>query len=187
MDAPQSDSTQPQDLDATAWFAAHVQPHAAMLRAWLRARFGGRLDIDDLVQESFVRTLQAHREGTLRVAKPFLFATARNLALDRLRRQEVSRTEALGEIEALDVLDESEGVSETVARNQELELLTQAIQSLPDRCRRIFTLRKLYGLSQREIAARLGISESTVENQITIGIEKCTDYFAVHGDGRSLS
>ena len=153
-----------------------------MLRAWLRGRFGTRVDIDDIVQEAFVRVLQAHRDGTLRAAKPFLFAAARNLALDRLRRHDVARTDALGEIDALNVLDESDGIPETVARNQELELLTEAIQSLPDRCRRIFTLRKLYGLSQREIAQQLGIAESTVENQITIGIEKCTDFFAAHTD-----
>jgi RNA polymerase sigma factor (sigma-70 family) len=89
----------------------------------------------------------------------------------------------LGDFDALHVLDERDGVSETVARNQELALLTEAIQSLPARCRQILTLRKLYGLSQREIAERLGLSESTVSNQITIGIEKCTDFFAEHGDG----
>jgi RNA polymerase sigma-70 factor (ECF subfamily) len=83
------------------------------------------------------------------------------------------------------VLDESADVAETVAREQELALLTEAIQSLPARCRQIFTLRKLYGLSQREIAVRLGISESTVSNQIVIGVEKCTDFFAAHGDGRT--
>jgi RNA polymerase sigma-70 factor (ECF subfamily) len=81
-------------------------------------------------------------------------------------------------------LDERDGIPETVARNQELALLTEAIQSLPARCRQIFTLRKLYGLSQREIAHRLGISESTVSNQLIIGIEKCTDFFAARGAGR---
>jgi RNA polymerase sigma-70 factor (ECF subfamily) len=172
--------------DQARWFAAEVQPHEALLRAWLRGRFGARAEVDDLVQEAFLRVLAAHRAGKVRAAKPFLFATARNLALDRLRRHEVARTEPLGETEALHVLDEGEGIPETVARHQELALLTEAIQSLPARCRQVFTLRKLYGLSQREIAARLGISESTVENQITIGIDKCTDYFAAHGDREDL-
>lgn len=165
------------------WFAEHVQPHESMLRAWLRQRFATRVDIDDIVQEACVRLLQARESGPLGSPKAFLFATARNLALDRVRRHEVSRTDFLGEIDSLHVLDEREGIPETLARNQELALLTEAIQSLPARCRQILTLRKLYGLSHREIAARLGLSESTVSNQITIGIEKCTDYFAEHGDG----
>lgn len=171
------------DPHVARWFATEVQPHVAMLRAWLGARFDSRVDVDDIVQESLLRVVQARRNGTLRLAKPLLFTTARNLALDRLRRHGVSRTESLGEIDALNVLDECEDIPETVARNQELALLTEAIQSLPTRCRQILTLRKLYGLSQREIAERLGLSESTVCNQITIGIEKCTDYFAAHGDG----
>ena len=173
----------PLDSEPARWFAEHVQPHEAMLRVWLRQRFGPRVDLDDIVQEAYVRVLRAREGGPLASPKAFLFATARNLALDRLRRHEVSRTDFLGDFDALHVLDEREGIPETLARNQELALLTQAIQSLPARCRQILTLRKLYGLSHREIAERLGLSESTVSNQITIGIEKCTDFFATHGDG----
>ncbi len=173
----------PPDSELGRWFAEHVQPHDAMLRAWLASRFGRQLDVDDLVQEAYVRVLRARDAGELQAPKAFLFATARNVALDRLRRHEVSRTDFLGEIDTLRVLDERDGIPETLARNQELALLTEAIQSLPARCRQILTLRKLYGLSHREIAERLGLSESTVSNQITIGIEKCTDFFAEHGDG----
>lgn len=187
MDAPQSNSALPDEPEITRWFAEEVQPHAPMLRAWLRAGFDARVDTDDIVQESLMRVVQARREGRVRAPKAFLFATARNLALDRLRRHELARTESMGEMADLDVLDEDADVPETVARHQELALLTQAIQSLPTRCRQVFTLRKLYGLSQREIARRLGISESTVENQITIGADKCTAFFAAHrhrGDAR---
>ena len=77
------------------------------------------------------------------------------------------------ENEALAVLDEGGGIPETIAHNQELELLTEAIQSLPDRCRQIFTLRKVYGMSQPEIARQLGLSENTVSAQLTLGVKKC--------------
>ncbi len=180
----------PPDSELGQWFAEHVHPHEAMLRAWLHQRFESRVDIDDIVQEAFVRTLHARTARTARTLaspKAFLFTTARNLALDRLRRHEVSRTDFLGGIDTLHVLDEREDIPETLARNQELALLTEAIQSLPARCRQILTLRKLYGLSHREIAQKLGLSESTVSNQITIGIEKCTDFFAEHGDGSGPS
>jgi RNA polymerase sigma-70 factor (ECF subfamily) len=63
----------------------------------------------------------------------------------------------------------------------ELELLTQAIQSLPDRCREVLTLRKIEGLSQREIAARMGISEHTVEAQVANGMRRCAQFFRDRG------
>jgi RNA polymerase sigma-70 factor (ECF subfamily) len=73
-------------------------------------------------------------------------------------------------------------VPESVTRAEDIQLLVQAIQSLPERCRQVFTLRKIYGLSQKEIAVRLGISEHTVEAQGTVGIRKCAEFFHRHGD-----
>jgi len=153
-----------------------------MLRAWLRARFPSANDLDDLVQESYARILRAHAVGSpIASPKAFLFATARNLALDRFRHDCVTNLEPLAEIERLAVLDDTPGVSETVGRQQELQLLTQAIQSLPERCRQVLTLRKIYGLSQKEIAAQLGISEHTVEAQVGNGVRRCAEFLARHG------
>ena len=147
-----------------------------MLRAWLRSRFASEGDIDDVVQETYVRLLRARENGHVASPKAFMFAVARNLALDRLRHRQVARAEPLVESEALSVLEEGEGIPEAIAHNQELELLTEAIQTLPDRCRQIFTLRKVYGLSQAEIAQRLRISENTVSAQLTIGVKKCMEF-----------
>ena len=164
--------------DTDRWFAEHVLPHEPMLRAWLRGRFPSLADPDDLVQETFARVVQAYTSAPIGSAKAFLFTTARNLAIDRVRRDRIIGIEPLTEIEGLSVLED---VSETVGRRQELELLTQAIQSLPERCRQVLTLRKIYGLPQREIAAQLGISEHTVEAQVGNGMRKCAEFLARHG------
>jgi RNA polymerase sigma-70 factor (ECF subfamily) len=166
----------PPDSELGQWFAAHVQPHEAMLRAWLSGRFAGQLDVDDIMQEAYVRVLRARTDGELHAPKAFLFATARNLALDQLRRHHRTHTRPLVESDLSNVLDERGDIPETVARNQELALLTEAIQSLPDRCRQIFTLRSVYSMTQREIAEKLGISDRTVAAQLTIGVEKCTEF-----------
>ncbi len=68
-------------------------------------------------------------------------------------------------------------ITEAVARNQELELLRCAIQALPTRCRQVLTLRKIYGFSQRETAAELGIAEHTVEIHTAVGTKKINVYF----------
>ncbi|MEO7412779.1 MAG: sigma-70 family RNA polymerase sigma factor [Opitutaceae bacterium] len=170
--------------DSEVWFKVHVQPHEAMLRAWLTQGFGARLPIDDVVQEAFLRVLRARTTGELQSPKAFLFATARNLALDQLRRHHVSRTDSLVEADCSNVLDDGESIPEHVARNQERALLTEAIQSLPDRCRQVMTLRIVYGLSQRVIGEKLGISDRTVAAQLAIGTMKCTDFLLRRTDQR---
>ena len=158
------------------WFAEHVQPHERLLRAWLTQGFGSRLDVDEVVQEAFLRVLQARDTSELRAPKAFLFAVARNLALDQVRRSAVSRTDSLVETDLSNVLDDHVSIPETVAREQERALLTQAIQSLPERCRQVVTLRTVYSLSQRAIGEKLGISDRTVAAQLAIGTKKCTDF-----------
>jgi RNA polymerase sigma factor (sigma-70 family) len=168
----------PPSPDHTTWFVAHVQPHEAMLRAWLCSRFPAERDIDDIVQEAFSRIVQARAHSVIESPKAFLFATARNVALARLRHHKVTpEGNALAESLVDSILDEDADVPHAVARAQELELLTQAIQSLPTRCRQILTLRKIYGLSQKEVAAELGIAEHTVEAQGTIGLRKLAVFF----------
>ena len=167
------------DVAETLWFNEHLAPHEPMLRAWLAGRFPGFGEIDDIIQESYWQVLAARARGTeMKSPKAFLFATARNRAIDFMRSRVAHRTEAMAEIDELNVLDDASGIPEAVAHNQELELLTTAIQSLPERCRQVLTLRRLYGLSQREVALRLGISENVVEHQVTIGVRKCTEFLA---------
>lgn len=166
----------------TRWFVDEVQPHEAALRNWLRVRFPTIRDRDDLVQESFLRVWRARTKGPVVSAKAFLFATARNLALDVLDRR-LPETD-LGESGVSSVLDGDANTTETVARAQEYELLKEALQSLPERCRKVFTLRRLHGASQKEIAALLGISEKTVEAQNSIAMHKCVQFFARRDAGR---
>ena len=164
----------PQDAEEARWFAAELQPHEPMLRAWLRSQFPAGTDIDDVIQESFLRVLRARQDSAVR------FATARNLLPLQFRHRQVAREDVLTDFELAGIMDDGPDVADAVARSQELELLTLAIQSLPTRCRQILTLRKIYGLSQKEVAAELGIAEHTVESQGTIALRKLGEYFARH-------
>ena len=172
--------------DHAAWFTAEVLPHAAMLRGWLRARFPSLPDLDDIVQEAFARVLRARAEGTVVCPRALLFHTARNLALNQIRHRSYTHPIELTETDLSGVLDDGIGVPEAVAHAEDIQMLIAAIQSLPERCRQVFTLRKIYGLSQKEIAQQLGISENTVEVQGSIGIRKCAEYFQSHGDAPPL-
>ena len=84
-------------------------------------------------------------------------------------------------IEDMEILDESRGVWETIARNEELEVLTAAIQSLPKMCRQIFTLSKVYGMAPKEVSKELELSLPTIYRQLSIGLVKCEQYMQSRG------
>lgn len=172
------------DSELFRWFAEEVQPHEAALRHWLGGRFPGLRDVDDVVQEAYTRLLRARETGPIACPRAFLFVTARNLALNQLRHERHARPARATESDPTDVLDGAAAIPEVIAGAEELRVLVAAIESLPARCRQIVTLRKIYGLSQKEVAARLGISEHTVESQGSIGLHKCISYFRRHGHGR---
>lgn len=167
---------QSENKELSQWYLENVQPHESMLTAWLRSKFSSNCDVENIVQESVTRVVNARNNSKIRSPKAFLFATARNLALDSLRHSSVSKTQYLEQNDLMEYVDDSVDIPEEVARNQELEILTQAIQSLPDRCRQIFTLRKVYGMSQKEIGKMMQISEHTVSAQLTIGLKRCSAF-----------
>jgi RNA polymerase sigma factor (sigma-70 family) len=171
----------PQDSEQVRWFVDEVLPHEKGLRAWLRARFALAGDVDDLVQETFSRLLKAHDSGPIVNPRAFLFVTARNMALNQLRHLRYERPPDASEVDLLSIVDDVNSAPESIAKKEELQQLIRAIQSLPNCCRQVMTLRKIYGLSQKEVAQRLGISVHTVEAQGSIGLRKCVEYFRAHG------
>jgi len=174
-------------IELNAWLAKEILVHERALRGYLSRFFRNVADIEDVVQETYARLLglSDSASSAVRSWHGFLFTTARNVALDRIRRSRVVSLDALAEMGSLDVLDQAPLVDEALNARQELALLLDTIASLPDRCRETLTLRKLYGLSQREIAQRLAISESTVEKHVAYGVRLCAErMFAKRGAGR---
>ncbi len=163
------------------WFVEEVLPHEQDLRGWLTVRFSVIRDVDDLVQETFSRTIKAYQTGPIVNPRAFLFVTARNLALNQLRHQQYELPPGEEASSALSIVDEVNCPMESVARKEELHQLKAAIRSLPERCREIITMRKIYGMSQKEIANELGISVATVKAQIAIGMRKCLQHFRQTG------
>lgn len=167
--------------ETARWFAEEIQPHESSLRSYLRRVFPLLPDVDDLVQESYARLIRARAAGRVSYAKAFLFTTARNAALDFFRRRQVVRIDGVADLAALPVLEDRPGVADSVARQQELALLAAAVRTLPARCRQVMTLRLMYALSHKEIAAELGISDQTVKAQLAKGMRRCSEYLAARG------
>ena len=79
------------------------------------------------------------------------------------------------------VLDEQPDAGEAAIAQERIELLADALMSLPARCRDVTVLHKVKGLTQREIALQLGISERTVETHVRVGVARCHAYLRDHG------
>jgi RNA polymerase sigma-70 factor (ECF subfamily) len=170
----------PADPETTRWFLEHVEPHEDALRGYLHTLVPAS-DIDDLIQEAYARLLRARERGPISHPRGLLFATARNAARDLHRRRSTADARPITENDDSRVFDDGPAVPEVVSRRQESEILEAAIAALPPRCREVLLLRKFENLSQREIAARLGISEHTVEAQLTKALHRCEEFFDRHG------
>lgn len=156
-----------------AWVARHILPHEPALRRWLRGAFPGH-EVDDLVQESYCRIAALHDYDRIADPRRYLFQTARNVVLADVRRARVVRIDAIGSAADLDAVMGSEAdqlsPDRVVGGRWLLTRVETLLAALPDRARSAIRLRKIEGLSQREIAARLGVSETIVENDLSRGL-----------------
>ena len=178
---PAPDQTQLPALSLSKWFAEQVHPHDSSLKAYLRGTFPSVRDIDDVVQESYFRIWKARAAQPIQSARAFLFKVARHVALDLVRRNQSSRVDAVGDLGGLPVIEEGPDAAEAYSFQEKVDVLAEAIAALPEGRREIVVLCKLRRLPQKEVAARLGLSERTVENQLFRGIKRCRAFLNDRG------
>lgn len=138
------------------------------MRAWLRSAAQSPEDVDEVVQDCYCRFAMLDSVAHIENARAYFFSIARNLLGRKMKRAKVVSIEAMAE---LDAFADGAASPETQAGSRlDLARIKQMIGALPSTCREIVELRKLHGCSQKEIAARLGITESVVENQVHRGV-----------------
>jgi RNA polymerase sigma-70 factor (ECF subfamily) len=159
--------------EVKAWFVREVLPLEPLLIRFFRR--SGRTDVEDLRQDVYMRVCDAAMEQIPDPAKPFVLAVARNLLIDRVRREHIVSIEAVENLDALNIATDDPGPDQNLIAREELRRLQLALEKLPRRLRAPVVMRKIDGLSRREIAQRLGISEKTVEKQLTQGVRALAD------------
>lgn len=170
------------DLDE--WFTREVLPLEGILMRYLRQNWRDGSEWLDLRQEVYVRVYESARGGLPERTAPFLLATARNLLIDRARRSHVVSIESYAELDDLSVCELTP--ERHASGRAELNVLLEALESLPPRCREVVVLRKVEGLSQRDVATEMGISEDTVEKQIAKGMRYIADRLFGRGIGADI-
>ncbi len=167
-----------------AWFIREVLPLEAGLMQFLRRCVRDESDAADLRQDVYVRVYEAALKQIPNPVRPFVFTTARNLVVDRVRREQVVSIEAVADLEALEIALDEPGPERNVMARQELRRLQAALDHLPPRSRQAMTLRKIEGLSRREIASRMGIAEQTVAEYLASGAYVLAEWIHVDPPGR---
>jgi RNA polymerase sigma factor (sigma-70 family) len=161
--------------DVREWFVREVLPLEAALMQFLQHNWRNKNDIADLRQEVYVRVFDAAKKEIPARTRQFVFATARNLLITRIRDESVVPIEAVADLDALNVAKDEPGPERSAAARDELRLLQSALERLPPRCRQAVILGRIEDLPRREIAARMGVSEDTVTEHIAKGMRTLAD------------
>jgi RNA polymerase sigma factor (sigma-70 family) len=163
------------------WFTREVHRHDSSLKAFLRGSYPDVRDVEDVVQESYLRVWKRQAAKPIESVKAFLFTVAKHLALETIRRNHRSPIFDVMDFGATTLVDDTPGAAEMACTREEVDLLFAAVSTLPARTREVYLLRKFEGLSQKEIAARLGISSNTVEVHVGRANKRCTVYLRKRG------
>lgn len=172
--------------DARArWLASHILPHEPRVRRCLARAGLSKADLDDVVQEAYARLIRLETVDHVHRPAAYFLQTARTVYLQILRQSRVVSLEAVADLDAIGKSSEEPGPDRHVEGRQELRIVTSAIGRLPKRCREVLLLKKVDGLSQNEIATRLGVTESNVEKLLGRGVKKLLEILERGHDGRA--
>jgi RNA polymerase sigma factor (sigma-70 family) len=153
------------------WFKREILVHEESLVRYLYRTWPRPQEVYDLRQDIYVRVYESAITSRPLSPKAFLFATARHLMTDKFRRQRIVSIDAVEDLEALNVLVDDISPERRTSAHQDLRRLAAAIDGLPPKCRETVWLRRVDDLSQKEVAAKLGIAEKTVEKHVMKGMK----------------
>ncbi|WP_159847921.1 RNA polymerase sigma factor [Brevundimonas sp. G8] len=153
------------------WLALEVLPHEHDVRVWLRRSLVTANDVDDVIQEAYCRLSNLKVVEQIESPRAYFFQTARSVVLEQMRRARIVRIDAVTEIDALRIEWDEPSPERIAGGRKELERVMKIVATLPERSRRIFEMRRILGLSQKEIATRLGVTENVVENEAARGLK----------------
>lgn len=167
-------------MSPSASAIVEILTHYRELRRFLSHKLGNRCDAEDIAQssyEQFLLTLQGKLDFRIESPRALLFRIARNLCVDHYRRQRSAR--AWAELHAApSEMQAAPAADHLVAQRQIIERVVAQLLRLPPMRRNVFLLFRAYGMSRAEIAAHVGIRESTVAKHVVRATLDCARIFA---------
>lgn len=147
--------------------------HQASLKQYISRYFLPTNDIEDVSQETFLRAYKAEKKKQIDQPKAFLFRIAKNLVLTEYSKKSRKIMDYIEDYDDSEALLDGENLEANIMAQQRVGIYCEAIATLPPQCRRVFLMKKVYGMPHKEIAQGLGIAISTVEKHLLKGIRQC--------------
>jgi len=171
--APQDETkaVEARDSSHARMIAELFREHNESLIRFLTARMRSRQEANEVAQEAYVRLLDLHQPGAVSFLRAFLFKTAANLAVDRMRSR--GRRERLRESVLFEEFRDTPSPERAAVGTQGVEIVERLLHELPPKCRLAFLLNRVQGLDPGEIALQMGVSERTVRHYILQAFSHC--------------
>ncbi len=133
-------------------------------------------DVEDIVQDTFIKSYEAGLKREIKFERTYMLKTARNLALNHVARACEQKNQSLDDLENLPSDLTSKSLESQVESKERFLNFCRATNTLSVEVKRVFLLKKVYGMSQKDIADHIGLSESTVEKHVAKGLLQCSLY-----------
>jgi RNA polymerase sigma factor (sigma-70 family) len=156
--------------DVDCWFMDRVMPYRGVHLNYAQRLTGYGVEAEDIVQDAYARIFTSADWRNIAHPHAFAMRTIHNVAIDRFRSAGVVQMRQALRLDTFDPADERPSPEREVMARAELRRVAQALETLPERCREVVSLRRIQGFSTTEIAHRLGISVSTVEKHLVRGL-----------------
>ncbi|MGL1956265.1 MAG: RNA polymerase sigma factor [Colwellia sp.] len=150
--------------------------HNVFLRKYLTRYVKEHRDIEDILQDVYINAYKAEQSKEIENPKAFLFRVAKNIALNQLKKKSTTMTRYIEESQTEIVMEKTDDLELEISAEQSLEIYCQAVESLPNKCKRVYILRKVQGLTHKEISEKLDITVSCVEKHLHTGLLRCRRY-----------
>lgn len=159
------------------------------LARYLRRYLASPDDVQDVLQEAYLKVfcVLRSRDRAGHAPSALLYTTARNLAISRLRHRQVVARSAGAVALSEELRRDTKSLEQQLTQSERRRDLLEVVNALPPRCRQVFVLRLVDGLSQRAIGERLGIAVSTVEKHLARGLRLCRERMASSRDAGRAS
>ena len=172
MDEPETHTSKDTSRSITEAFVKHE----TFLKRFLSRFLSRPQDIEDVVQDTYLKAFSAEKKQQIHQPKAFLFRVARNAALTELSKKSRQVMKYVEDYDDSEIISDGISVEDRVLASEKLGLFCQSALEMTPKCRRVFLMAKVYGMSYKEISAELEIGQSAVEKHVAKGLEVCTAF-----------